>query len=321
MEHARPCHPRAQTPLFAAEPKSLGVLIRADTLVQPDGADLPSVPMPVRRDRIEVAIEMVVVDEQALDAGLTIPLPYLLAQGGRARLVQHFVRLDVDPPRAAAGGHRAVRLVSQRPAAAREIPDTVDDADSGVAQPRDHVARGVVRLSDVDHDFVAQLENRPNGRNDRVVERDRVPDDGESGDHVRCGIACHAAGDTARPRRTGSRGFPAPRSGPRRAPGSDRRAARWRAGARSRTSCDAPSGGRSPLAPAARSPCRARWSPRPESGWVDRATAHARSRSAGARRPRAGYPARPEACDSPPEAGRRSRGRWRRARRLAPAPA
>src|SRR5881396_2853087 len=29
---------------------------------------------------------------------------------------------------------------------------------------------------------------------------------------------------------------------------------------------------------------------------------------------RAGYPARPEACDSPPEAGRRSRGRWRRVR-------
>src|SRR6266404_6105595 len=144
MEHARPCHPRAQAPLFTAEPKSLGVLIRADTLVEPDDADLPSVPMPVRRDRIEVAVEMVVVDEQALDAGLTIPLPYLLAQGRRARLVQHFVRLDVDAPRAAAGGHRAVRLVSQRAAAAREIPDTVDDADSGVAQPRDHVARVVV---------------------------------------------------------------------------------------------------------------------------------------------------------------------------------
>src|SRR5437660_12672871 len=95
-------------------------------------------------------------------------------------------------------------VVRRRTAAWGEIPGACEDADPWVAQRRDDVARVVVRLADVHHDFVAQLENRPYGRNDRVVERDRVPDDGEPGDHVRCGIACSAAGDTASPRRTGS---------------------------------------------------------------------------------------------------------------------
>src|SRR5882724_4233855 len=118
VKHAGAGRSRAHSPQRRTNAKPLGVLVRPDVLTEPHGADLPSVPMPVRRDRIEVAVEMVVVEEQALDAGLTIPLPYLLAQGRRARLVQDFVRLDVDAPRAAAGGHRAVRLVSQRPAAA-----------------------------------------------------------------------------------------------------------------------------------------------------------------------------------------------------------
>src|SRR5436190_485275 len=81
VEHARARHPRAQASLLATDPKALRVPIRADAPVQPDGADLPSVPVSVGRDRVEVAVEMVIVDEQALDAGLPVPVPYLLAQG------------------------------------------------------------------------------------------------------------------------------------------------------------------------------------------------------------------------------------------------
>src|SRR5439155_10642534 len=93
------------------------------------------------------------VDEQALDAGLPVPVPYLLAQGRGARFVQHLVRLDVDAPLTPAGGDRAVGLVRQRPAAAREVPDAVEDADPWVAQRGDDVARLVVRFADVHHDL------------------------------------------------------------------------------------------------------------------------------------------------------------------------
>src|SRR3989442_14103400 len=139
VEHARARHPRAQASLLATHPKALRVPIRADAPVQPDGADLPSVPVSVGRDRVEVAVEMVIVDEQALDAGLPVPVPYLLAQGCGARFVQHLVRLDVDAPLTAAGSHRAVGLVRQRPAAAREIPGAVEDADPWVAERGDDV--------------------------------------------------------------------------------------------------------------------------------------------------------------------------------------
>src|SRR5216117_1485968 len=232
VEHARPRRPRPYATLLGTDPKSLRVLVGADLPPEPHHAHLATVPVAVRRDGGKVTVEMQIVDEQPLDPAISLPFAQSLAQGRHAGLVQYLVRLDVDSPGATAGSHRAVRLVRERPAAVGEIPDAVDDADPGVAQPGHDVARLVVRLSDVDDDFVAQLENRPNRRNDRVVERDRVPDDGEPGDHVRCGTACRAAGDTARPRRTASRGFPAPRSGPRRAPRSDRHVGRWRAGAR-----------------------------------------------------------------------------------------
>src|SRR5207244_533197 len=104
VEHARARYPRAQASLLATDPKALRVPIRADAPVQPDGADLPSVPVSVGRDRVEVAVEMVIIDEQALDAGLPVPVPYLFAQGRGARFVQHLVRLDVDAPLTVAGG-------------------------------------------------------------------------------------------------------------------------------------------------------------------------------------------------------------------------
>src|SRR5205807_6438184 len=98
VEHARARDTRAQASLLATDPKALRVPIRADAPVQPDGADLPSVPVPVGRDRVEVAVEMVIVDEQALDAGLPVPLPYLLPQGPAARFVPPPAPLDVDAP-------------------------------------------------------------------------------------------------------------------------------------------------------------------------------------------------------------------------------
>ena len=199
---------------------------------QPHRADFPPVPMPVGRDCVEVAVEMEVVDQQPLDPRVAIALPDRVAQERRPRLVQDLVGLDVHAPRAPAGRHHPVRLVGERTAATREVPHRVEDLHARIVQPRDDLARAVVGLPDVHDDFVADVEDGSDGRDDRVVEPDRVPDDGEPGDHVRCGTAGRAAGGTARPRRTASRGCPAPRSALRRARRSTRRVARWRAGGR-----------------------------------------------------------------------------------------
>ena len=208
------------------------VLIGMDLPTEPHNAYFAAIPMAVRRKGVEVAVEVVVVDEQPFDARLSVARAKRLTQRCSARLVKHLVGLDVHAPRAPARRHRPVRLVGERSAATREVPHRVEDLHARIVQPRDDLARAVVGLPDVHDDFVADVEDGSDGRDDRVVEPDRVPDDGEPGDHVRCGAAGRAAGGTVPPLRTASRGCPAPRSALRRARRSTRRVARWRAGGR-----------------------------------------------------------------------------------------
>src|SRR2546430_5614201 len=49
---------------------------------------------------------------------------------------------------------------------------------------RDEIARIVIRFADVDDDFVAHREHRPDRGDDREVELDGVANQGEAGQHV-----------------------------------------------------------------------------------------------------------------------------------------
>jgi len=120
------------------------------------------------------------------------------------RLVQHLVGLDVDSPGATANSHGAFVSNASVPPP-REKSQTVSRTrirGSPIPAISSRVSSPTLPVHD---DLVTKVQNRPNRRHDRVVERHCVPDDGEPGDHVRCGTACRAAG-VQPPRRTASRG-------------------------------------------------------------------------------------------------------------------
>src|SRR5437879_3251594 len=181
MEHARAGWARPHPAPSRTHPEALRVLVRPDVLTETHGAHLAPIPVPVRRDRDEVTVEVEIIHEQPFDPRIAIPLGEPLAQDARPGLVQHLVRLDVDAPRAAARGHGAVRLEREYAAATGEVPLGVEDPHPRVADARDEVAGLVLGAAYVDDHLVAQVEDGLDRRNDRVVEPDRVPDDGEAG--------------------------------------------------------------------------------------------------------------------------------------------
>ena len=217
VEHPRTGCPRPQAPLLRAHAEPLRVLVGADVLAQAHAPHLAPVPVPVGRERVEVAVEMEIVDQQAFHPRVPVPLADPLLEDLRAPLVEDLVGLDVESPGAAAGGHRAVGLDGERRAAAGEVPHRVEDAHSRVAERGDQLARAVVRAPHVHDHLVAHVEQRPDGGDDRVIERDGVADDGETGEHVRPGTACRGAAGRRRRPRTRRRASRAPRCAPRTA--------------------------------------------------------------------------------------------------------
>ncbi len=129
-------------------------------------------------------------------------------------------------------------------------------------------------------------------------------------------MAPRAAPRSVRRARPAPRGCHALRSCRRRAPGSGRRRGSWRGGGRSRSWCDPGRGRPVPVAPRARSRCRApRW-PRRRSVSAGCEGPYARSRCAASRRRRSGSHARRQGCHSPRVARRSARGSGRPWRRL-----
>src|SRR5256885_887292 len=99
--------------------------------------------------------------------------------------------------------HRRGRCARAHPPAARSHAE--GDASPRAANRPDETARVVARLAAVDAPLVTDVENRADGRNDRIVGLPRVRDDSDPGDHATGGTECGAAADTTRPPRTGWR--------------------------------------------------------------------------------------------------------------------
>src|SRR5205814_5215378 len=116
VKHLGRGRPRTNLPVVRPDAKTLRALIGVDVATKPDAAHLPAIPAAARRDAIEAAVEMEILDEQALDAFVTVPLGDLLFENPRAALVQDFVGLDVDAPRSPARVHRPLRLDGQHEA-------------------------------------------------------------------------------------------------------------------------------------------------------------------------------------------------------------
>src|SRR5438309_4380173 len=174
---------RADLPVPRADAEPLRALVGTDVAPQADGPHLAPIPAAAGRDELEPGVEVPVVDEQPLDALVAIPLADSFLQEPGARLMQHFVGLDVDAPVPPAGVHGLERLDREHFVFLREVPLAVEDLDARVGDRGDDVARPVVRAAHVDDDLVAHLEHRADGRHDREVQRDRVADDGEAGEH------------------------------------------------------------------------------------------------------------------------------------------
>src|SRR5207247_10696386 len=89
VKHAGTDLSRPHPPQRRTDAEPLGVLVRPDVVTEPHGAHLPAVPVAVRRDRVEVAEAMQVVDPQALDARVPVTLPYALPARRGARPLLH----------------------------------------------------------------------------------------------------------------------------------------------------------------------------------------------------------------------------------------
>ena len=190
-----------------------------DVSAESDAAHLTPIPAPARRDPIEGTVEMQVLHEESFDSFIVIPLGDFLFEDVGATLMQYFVGLDVNAPRATARIHGALRLDGQHDVLLGEVPLGIEDTNARVVDGRDEIARLVFGLADVDDDFVADLQHRLDRRNDREVQLDRVPHQRESRQHVRCGTAGCTSGGRDRPRRADGHDCRARRSGLRPAPG------------------------------------------------------------------------------------------------------
>src|SRR5262249_39465608 len=97
---------------------------------------------------------------------------------------EHFVGLDIESPTAATCRHRAVRLARERCPTARFIPHRIEDANSRIVHLLDELAGAVGRSPYIDDDLGADRQNRTDGGDDRVVERDGIPDNREPGERT-----------------------------------------------------------------------------------------------------------------------------------------
>src|SRR6266576_462400 len=218
MEHLGVGRACADLAIVGADAKPLRAPMRPDVLAEPNTAYFAAIPNPARRDPIKPAVEMQILHEQAFHSLVPVPLSDLLLQDTCAVLMQHFIGLDIDAPGAATGVHRALRLDGEHDVLLGEVPLGVEDPHARVGDRRHQVARLVFGLADIDDDFVAYLEHRPDRGNDRKVELDGVANDGEAGQHVRSGIAGYTDGDTSRRPTADRHASRAPRSALPRAP-------------------------------------------------------------------------------------------------------
>src|SRR3989442_11259240 len=103
VEHPRTGRPRPHAPLLRAHAEPLRVLVGADVLAQAHAPHLAPVPVAVGRERVEVAVEMEIIDQQAFHPRVPVPLADPLLQDLRAPLVADLVGPDGESPGAAAG--------------------------------------------------------------------------------------------------------------------------------------------------------------------------------------------------------------------------
>src|SRR3989475_9048916 len=183
VEHAGVGEAAAYLPVPRADPKALRPLVPTDVRAQPDAAHLAAVPASARREGVEAAVEMEILDEQAFHPLVPVPLGGSVLQESRPRLVQHLVGLDVDAPASATGGHRLSGLDREPLVLLREVPLAVQDADARVVQGRHELAGSVLGLPDVHYHFVTHLEHGADRRDDGEVERERVAHDRNAGQH------------------------------------------------------------------------------------------------------------------------------------------
>ena len=87
MEHPGARDPRPHAPVSGPHPKPLGVLERVDLSTEPHDAHFAAVPMPVRRDRGKVTVEVQVIDQQTLDSRVRVPFAQAITDQRRPRLV------------------------------------------------------------------------------------------------------------------------------------------------------------------------------------------------------------------------------------------
>ena len=158
MKHLGVGRTRTNLPVVRANAKPLRALIGTDIPSETDAARFAPIPTAARRNAIEAAVEVQILDQEAFDALIAVPLGDFFFENVRATLVQHLVSLDVDAPRATARVHRALRLDRQHFVADTELPFPIDDAHARVIDSRHEVTRAVVRGADIDDDFVARLQ-------------------------------------------------------------------------------------------------------------------------------------------------------------------
>ena len=98
--------------------------------------------------------------------------------------MQHFVSLDINAPVAGAFPQRQVGVMRQSQAvlAQRFVPLRLDDADFGIADGPDSFERVIGGARNVDDDFVAQRQQRADGRRKRIAQLDTIANEGESAD-------------------------------------------------------------------------------------------------------------------------------------------
>src|SRR4029077_14909141 len=91
MEHLHGCGARADLPKAGAHAESLRVLVRVDVAAEPDTANFSSVPLAIRRDAVEAAVEVQIVDEQSFDPLVPVALRHGFLQDLRATVLQDFI--------------------------------------------------------------------------------------------------------------------------------------------------------------------------------------------------------------------------------------
>ena len=98
--------------------------------------------------------------------------------------MRHLVTLDINTPVAAAFPQREIGVVRQRLAGAvlRLVPRGLHDPDFRVPYPLDQRQRPIRSARHVHNDFIAQRQQRTDGRHERIAQPAAISNEGESAD-------------------------------------------------------------------------------------------------------------------------------------------